>query len=278
MKSCFKCHTNLPEAAKFCFNCGAQQPAPEAETQTSAEDTDQQAEHLFVKTFFAALRNRINAEHQADQFQRYSERLYDSGFRDTVYLRGMQLAESAREQEEQDEEKTTAMLTEAGLIIEELLDFFIIHHCQDLNEVHLPEAILKYQRLTLEEINLLHLALDYLDFASESETVYTDFLTMPVEKLRNAGKFFLHPEKNERIWLICDQSLFGSCKEGFALTEHAIYWKANLQAARKVAYRDITEVRRERDWIIINDHFFNVNKSINLKMLKLLKKLSMLLT
>ncbi|MFK7933873.1 MAG: hypothetical protein AB8G22_10205 [Saprospiraceae bacterium] len=117
---------------------------------------------------------------------------------------------------------------------------------------------------------------DYLDFQSEKETVYTDFLSMPLDKLRNAGKSFLHPQKDEKILFICDQTLFGSVKEGFAMTEAAIYWKAQFQKAQAVRYRDLQTIERQKDWININEQFFNINPSLNLKMLKLLKKLQAL--
>ena len=33
------------------------------------------------------------------------------------------------------------------------------------------------------------------------------------------------------------------------------------------------EVKKEKNWLTINDHFFNANPSLNLKLCKLLKKL-----
>ena len=103
----------------------------------------------------------------------------------------------------------------------------------------------------------------------------TALFGVPIDKLKNAGKFFLFPERDERILLICDQSLLGSCKEGFALTERGLYWKAQLQTARKVAYTALESVRREKDWLLINGDFFHANPSLDLKMMKLLKKLQL---
>lgn len=261
MKHCHHCGTVLPEAAKFCHNCGKPQ-IPQSNEDSTVFEKDGSTEKEFINLFFQMLRQRVEETFSSDQFQAYSEMVYQSGFRDTLYRRAAQYAEKP-------EDPTPILL--------DLLDFFIIHFCKKLNHVYFPEAILKYQNLKPDQIDLFKMALDYLDFANESETFYTDFLTMPLEKLRNAGKFFLFPEKEERILLICDQSFFGSCKEGFALTEKAIYWKAYLQTARKVAFKELKEIKREKEWITINGHFFNVSLPINLKLLMLLRKLSSLI-
>lgn len=259
MKHCHHCGTVLPQSAKFCHNCGKPQELETLEDSTVFE-IEGSEEKDFIEMFFQKLRQRVEEEFASDQFQAYSELVYESGFRDTLYRRAAQYAEQP---------------TDPDNILNDLLDFFIVHFCKKLNQVYFPEAILKYQNLNTGKIDLFKMALDYLDFANESETVYTDFLAMPLEKLKNAGKFFLFPEKEERILLICDQSFFGSCREGFALTEKAIYWKAYLQTARKVAYSELETIKREKDWITINGHFFNVNVSINLKLQMLLRKLKL---
>ena len=114
------------------------------------------------------------------------------------------------------------------------------------------------------------------NFEEEDETVYMDFLKMPPRKVRNASQSFLFAEPDERIFFICDQSILGSCKEGFAMTDQALYWRMPLQKAERVYYEKIETVLREKRWITVNDMFFNVNPTLNLKMLKLLKKLKRL--
>ena len=74
--------------------------------------------------------------------------------------------------------------------------------------------------------------------------------------------------------LIADQTIFGSCKEGFSLTEKGIYWKAHFEKANKVFFQEITSIKKEKDWITINGHFFNVSPSMNIKMMKLLRNMS----
>ena len=276
---CKKCQTVLPSGARFCFNCGARQPhEPKREPKQPSKplvDLGGDIERQLVELFFQALRRRVEEEHQPEQFQRYSERLYESGFRDTVSRKAAHLGEALRSLDPHGEDTAREANRRIIRLFEEQLDFFIIHHCQDLNDILLPEAILRWQGVEKGEANFFQMALDYLDFDREpDETVYMDFLKMPVDKLKNAGNFFLFPQRDERILLICDQSLLGSCKEGFAITERGLYWKAQLQTARQVAFGALESVRREKDWLLINGHFFNANPSLNLKMMKLLKKLN----
>lgn len=270
---CHQCHTELPIGAKFCFNCGA--PQLQQQTATSEPppiDFSANVAPQLERYFFERFSSRIRAEHDPQKLTAYNERLYESGFRDIVNRRVEQMAEHIRTYEDMDQDAYPLKM-ELKYSIEELLDFFIIRYCSDLNDIKLPEAILKYQDLNLENIDLSEMVADYLAFDQEKETVYVDFIKMPLEKLRNASKSFLFPAKDEKIFFICDQSLLGSCREGFALTEKAIYWKATLEKARSVAYHNLISVEREKDWLSINKQFFNVNPSLNLKLLKLLKRI-----
>lgn len=277
MINCSKCQTPLPKGAKFCFNCGAKQEKAQTTYQplevNYALDFNQAIDKQIADLFFQALQTRVETEHEANRYPDYMEVLYNSGFRDTVQMRSQQLAEQAQalaNTELAAEFKISNLLETA---YDDLLDYFIIHFCKDLNKVILPEAILKYQYVQLHEIDLFQMVMDYLDFTREDETIYTDFLLMPIDKLRNAGKSFLFPEKNERILFICDQTMFGSVKEGFAMTDKALYWKASLQKSRAIPYTQLATIERQSDWLHINGYFFNVNESLNLKMMKLLKKL-----
>lgn len=278
---CPKCQTALPSGARFCFNCGAPQHAGPKQDQKPQPkpmvDLNGDVEQQLVELFFQALRRRVEEEHRPEQFPAYSERLYESGFRDTVYRKASHLGEELRRMAREHEVPAREINRRIVHLFEEQLDYFIIHYCPDINDVLLPEAILRWQGMSQSQTNLFQLVLDYLDFGNEpDEQAYTDFLKMPVEKLKNAGKFFLFPEREERILLICDQSLMGSCKEGFAFTERAMYWKSQLQTARKVLYPDLREIQREKEWLLINGHFFHANPALDLKVMKLLKKLRQL--
>ena len=153
------------------------------------------------------------------------------------------------------------------------MDYFFIKYCKDINEVPIPEAGLQYEGAEYSQTNLYQMVVDYLVLEEEDVVAYTDFLKMPLVKLQNAGRYYLFPDKNEKILVICDQTVFGSCKEGFALTEAALYWKAHFKPAQKVLYKDLKELENKGDHLLLNDHFFNAGKSLNVKMLYLLNRL-----
>ncbi|MCB0653291.1 MAG: zinc ribbon domain-containing protein [Saprospiraceae bacterium] len=270
MLTCNTCKTVLPAEARFCFNCGT----PVKVTEKKQEEPLVLDPHGNVtlqinELFFKHLKVLLQQEQDEKLFQSYSERVYQCGYRDIIQRRAEGLAEKITRPGFR-----LADLNEMVFdLIDELLDFFIIRFCGDLNVVSMPEAILKYHKKGIHFAELFQMTLDYLNFDSEEETVYTDFLKMPVEKLKTAGRSFLFPEPKEKILFICDLSLLGSCREGFAMTEKAIYWKHPMQKAKKVFYNDLEEINRTEDWITINGHFFNVSPSLNIRVLKLLKKL-----
>jgi len=278
MKRCPRCHTVLPAEARFCLQCGTVQEAagPNGPAQAARVDLAGNLELQLNQQFFLALRERIEQEHRPGSFTEYSERLYLSGFRDTVLGRIEELATLLREMEEAGEafpEEVNALIES---LFEELLDQFIILHCKDLNETDYPEAILKYRTTDRETVPLLRTILDYLNLPAEGEEFYTELLRMPIEKLQQAGKSFLFPAKDEKILLITDQSALGTCKEGFAFTDLGFYWKAPMEKPRFVAYRNLRQLRREAGWITINGFFFNASPSLNYKLLRLFAKLSLL--
>jgi hypothetical protein len=94
-----------------------------------------------------------------------------------------------------------------------------------------------------------------------------------LKKNKNACTSFLTADRKEKLLFICDLSLKGSCKEGFAMTDRAMYWRAPFDRPRAILYRDLRELRKDRDWLTINGHFFTANPTLNLKLYKLLKKL-----
>lgn len=274
MKRCHRCHNELPENARFCLNCGAEQKtaaasAPDPVIIDPKKDVPQQ----FSEQFFTHLKYRLQEESDPDMFQAYSERVYESTYRDRISEKGKQLQQQVRQRESQGKLDVPKFNRYVLDTLQDMLDEFIIRHCADLNSVPLPEAILKYQQKEWSEISIYRMVMDYLDFDQESEKPYTDFLKMPVEKLKNAGNHFLFPARKEKILFIVDTSLLGNCKEGFAMTEHAVYWKFPLQKARLVNYDRLEQIERVENWITINGFFFNVNPSLNLKMQKLLKKI-----
>ncbi len=271
---CTQCGDENPLAAKFCRSCGFNFLEKESINELFEDLPTQDLEKEIFEAFFEHLKYKI-AEEQSETLQEEYINLYEqSDFKFSFEVKVKQLAEDvkkARETPDYQPDKTRKKLEKT---FEDLSDFFIIHYCAPLNPVFLSEKILLYREANYTDTNLLQMVEDYLSLdQEESITYYTNFIEMPMDRLKKAGKSFLFPEKNEKILLICDQSVLGSLKEGFAFTEKAIYWRMHFEPARKVSYENITEIKREKDWITINGHFFNTNNALNIRVLKLLKKL-----
>lgn len=265
-KSCFSCGHNLEIEGNTKFQYEIEYPLDFEETTSLAPD--------IKEYFFQALRERVKEEQDMNKYSDYLDRFYHSDFGHRFDVRLKQLAEEVylihAKQDGQIQRKVDHFLSKN---FNQLLDHFIIRYCHDLNLHFLPEKILSYHQATQESIELQTMILDFLDLGNENETYFVDFIVMPVQKLKNASKAFLFPDKDEKIMLIMDQTIFGSCKEGFAMTEKGIYWKAHFEKAKQVFYRDLIHIEKEKNWIKINDNFFNVNPSLNIKMMKLLRKL-----
>lgn len=260
MKTCSRCHTALPDDARFCHHCGAkvEEPARTAPAPGPAE---------IAASFFALLKDKVREEQDPEDLDRYMQRFRESDFQRTFDIRVEQLA---GEVQSFPGKKALAYLAPR---LADLCDYFIIHLCKDINRIFIPEAVLQFQLSDGKQPDLYRMVMDFLHVESEPETVYTNLLDMPVDKLRNASKAFLTPEKNEPIFFICDLSLLGNCKEGFAMTDRALYWKAPLERARKIFYAEVEEVKKENDWLSINGMFFHASEVLNVRMLKLLRKM-----
>ncbi len=274
-------HTNEPNA-KFCSTCGcALAYSNDFSTIDYTPKFPLNFEHInkipeqIGGHFFAQLKQRLRDEHDVSKYEDYVTIFYDSGFDNRFNIRAAQLAEEAYtihlRQDASIQPEIDALLTRN---FEGLLDHFIITQCNHLNQFPLSESILKYENLTQTDVNLSEMIFDYLQIEEETdEKFFMDFVSMPTVKLRNAAKSFLFADKKEKVYLICDQTVFGSCKEGFAITERGIYWKAHFNRAYRVHFDNLQEIKREKDWISINGRYFHVNPRFNLKLLKLLKRL-----
>lgn len=280
VKNCPVCREQSPSASVFCHHCGFHFEGKQAKQSRKYEpvytfDFNPETMTDQVKTlFFKNLRNRVEEEHDIDRYSDYVERFYQSKFRSIYELRSEQIAEEVMLQWERfGSEAYRDIDKRIESSFEGLLDYFIIQFCPDLNGVMLPPGILKYERVSPGKTDVRQMITDFLDFDHEEEVIYFDFISMQEDLLANACKSFLFADRKEKVMFICDLSLKGSCKEGFSMTDQAIYWRAPFDKARRVAYREITEIRKKKDWLTINGSFFTANPSLNLKLCKLLKKL-----
>ena len=277
---CPNCNNTNSAIEKFCINCGfnfaiEKNNSPTYQSRYPIDFKESQTISEQIKVyFFRFFKNKIREEQDLNRYEVYLKKLYTSEYGKSLEMRMQHLAEEAysihASQEDSIPQKVDQMLDKS---FNSQLNHFITMFCKDINEFKIPEETLAYEEAKKSDIDLQTMILHFLELKNEKEIFYTDFILMPIQKLKNASQAFLFPGKDEKIMLIADQTIFGSCKEGFAMTEDGLYWKAHFENPQKVMYKDIYEVKKEKDWIAVNGLFFNVNPSVNVKMLKLLRKL-----
>mgnify|MGYP002381925268 CR=1 FL=1 len=282
MKNCPTCKEQNPATAVFCHHCGhnfdGKKKSKPAETFKSDYNLDfAREDHLKEQLrawFYKDLHRRVNEEGVPIRHSEYVERTYSTRFREVLEYRLEQISRGVLMQWEEGGDAVLPKIDgRLNRAFEGLLDYYFIHFCHDLGEIKLPEALLKYENARPGKVDACSMVMDYLDFGHEIETVYTDFITMNVQKLQNACGSFLHADRREKIFFICDLSLSGNCKEGFAISDRGLYWKAQFSSAHQVQFGGIKELKFNREYLTINGHFFNANPGLNLKLYKLLKKL-----
>jgi hypothetical protein len=220
----------------------------------------------------ARLAERLSAEQDGSRLANYQERLYTSGYRDLIQRRFTQWIDQLVIPTRPEENARS--LRQLHYLIDDLLDFFFVEHTADLNVVVIPQKVLRYQQLPDEFEPDQQFCLDLLDFSRESERIYTSVLELTEEQVRNVSRHFLAPEPGERIWFICDQGLLGKMRKGFAMTDKALYWKTRLQGAQRVYYHKLRSLTKEKEWLLINELYFNATPSLNTKLIWLLRKLA----
>ncbi|MFN4254800.1 MAG: zinc ribbon domain-containing protein [Saprospiraceae bacterium] len=278
-KLCPACHAPNPQVSVFCHDCGfhfeAKKQRHVAYQPTYPLDFDPETLTEQVKAlFFKNMRTRVAEEHDLAKYSHYVDRFYHSRFKDIYEVRANQIAEDALIQWERFGQNALPDIDHRiEAAFDGLLDYFFIQFCPDLNAIRLPETILRHEHAKPGKTDLWAMVRDFLDFDDELEVFHFDFVTMREDLLANACKSFLTAERKERVFFICDLSLKGTCKEGFALTNRAIYWRQLLDRPRRVAFDELRDIRKEKDWLTINGHFFTSNPALNLKLYKLLKKL-----
>ncbi|MFN4081663.1 MAG: zinc ribbon domain-containing protein [Saprospiraceae bacterium] len=280
-QTCPSCNKSNGFNAVYCQHCGYHlKPPAEAKPNVyqaayplsfSKGNLIDQVDALFFKS----LRERVREEGDERRYNEFVARFYDSRFRTVYSVRCKQIAEeSASRWERFGMDALPDIDRLIGRAFDGLLDYFIIQHCADLCPVILPSEILRYEQVRPTPETLPRMVFDYLDLKREKERIYTDFINIQREVLLTACLKFLKAGSDERVLFLCDTSLKGVGAEGFAMSNKAIYWKSPMQKSAAVYYEELENLEKRRDWLLINGRYFHINPSLDLKVYKLLKKLS----
>jgi Double zinc ribbon len=305
---CPKCHTQLVENAKFCHACGVSVEIPLAKCTTcekmnpadttfcygcgnptqalellppqyltlkskyAFQDTDLLEDNI-KNLFFEELKRYVSwiAPNKIEEYLRF---FYTQNFTQTVDLRAKQLAEEfAAHFKSLTTPSVFRLEKDLESAVSSLALYHIVYNCRDINPLYIPEKVLRYEKALRGSVDVKQMIFDFLAFETEKERVFTDFIKMPTETMQNAAKHFLFADKGEFIFFISDQGTFSSGKVGFAMTEFALYWKTAMEKPQKVYYHHLARLEKQKDWIKINNRFFNVNPTLNIKILLLMDKL-----
>ncbi len=281
--NCSNCQHTLMDQAKFCHNCG-NEVVQESSTATQAKAVEK-GKYLFnytahnlvqdkIKDYFLQyLEQKLIEEHAVKNIDEYFRIYVESDFNTTLEHQTAELANTLIDGYASSSYSPIKQDETIELELDKLTENFLFNYCQELHGEELPESILFYENASKGSYDLQKMVLDYLDISKLDDGVYTDFVNMPFNKLQNATTAFLFAAKQEKILLICDQTVFGSCKEGYAISEKGIYWKAHFEQARRIFFRDIKTIKNNKDSLLVNEYFFNAGNGKNLKMLKLLKRM-----
>ncbi|MCP9237545.1 GNAT family N-acetyltransferase [Lewinella sp. JB7] len=158
-------------------------------------------------------------------------------------------------------------------VLADLTEYFMVETGAGLHDNLFPQRLLRYQGRDWREIDLFRLVMAYLDLDIDAESVYTDFVAMPARILKNATASYLRAGRDERVFFIFDQSLFGNGKQGFALTDSALYWKNVLQPPGAATYTTVRRVDVHGDHLMIDGQYFDAGRRLNLRVALLLDKL-----
>lgn len=261
---CVNCNLPLLAGSRFCSNCGSAIKKPSIEQESIDENIQ-----IILDTFYSILQQTVEEEQDGSIFDQYVQCFLAKEYNQKVIQIGLEFEQKGYDLRQ---EETQVLLAEK---LRYAVDTFLIRFCPQLNINYLPEAILSYAAIDkYNQIDLFQMILDFLYFQGEREQVYFDFTKMPPKKFKRAAKSFLFASPTERVFFICDQSFLRSGKEGFAMTDKALYWKHAFQPARSLSYNAIESIEIKEDWLMLNNQFFAVNQGFNVKMARLLRKLN----
>ena len=79
------------------------------------------------------------------------------------------------------------------------------------------------------------------------------------KKIVNASKSYLKIEVGEFVYALYDNTIFGSGKDGFSLTNKNIYYHNSFQNTVKIPYKDIETINIDKNCLIIERNKIDVN-------------------
>jgi hypothetical protein len=274
IKRCSYCRKEIPEDSLFCHHCGERQPfkshIPELNTYV---DLSLPLLPQIREQFFLSLKVRMEREHPLIPYNTVAERIYTSGFRDELSVKFEKLAHIIDEELKMDILSIPYLNLKIEDLFENLIDLFLIRFCQDLIKDSFSSSIIGFQDLLPSEIDWSQLIYTYLEPEKSGVRCYMNFKDLNPVKIKQFTSSFLFPEPLEKIFFVADLSLLANASEGFALTDKAIYWRVPFKKERAVPYHLIKDIRIEKSWVLINNHYFNANDFLNPKILRLLSKL-----
>jgi len=288
VKSCVHCNKLNEAESAFCIFCGeAFKTNLEFENQSTRIQGIYKAKYpldfgesvrlpvQFRTYFLKTLKERLESEGNSDYFDDYVNTFYDSAFLKSFDEEAKEMAEQSYLLHSDNSPHAARQVDEyLSKKFDALLNRFLIIDAGNVHDSPLTEKVLQYEDRSISNQFLGDMVLDYLNLEEEQEKWYSNIEEMPKLKLKNALDYFLFTEGAEKVFLICDQTIFGSCREGFALTNKGLYWKAHFNKAQQLDYKEIKSIELSEEWLVINGKFFNANPAINVKMMHLLKKLS----
>ncbi len=291
--TCANCGAAVPAGAVFCPNCGhrlgaeedlldleeipvgeAEGPEPEAsvppivgETAPKSEITPLELRGELEDRLGERLSAYFGAEVLPDYLKRYRR---DEDFH---RIRDVSLQGLARYLNTEAVSQKMARRRRRDTL-GELVEYFVVESGRAVHGDELfNQRLLRYQGADWKQVDLFRLVKDYLQLDGRELRVYTDFVTTPPKVLRNATASYLRAGRDERVFFIVDQSLFGSGKHGFALTDSNLYWKNVLQPAGSTTYTTLTFVEMREGHLMIDGQYFDAGRTVNLRVALLLDKL-----
>jgi len=212
--------------------------------------------------FLKTLQRRVHLDYSNTSFSDYVAIFHESEFKSFFDQKASILAEATytiHAKQMPTEKLDIDILLNSNF--DRLLHQFLSQYCQQLTGDSLPATTTLYDNSTVAHDQ--QTALDFLHLDDQRKKFYIDLETMSPMNLQNARDSFLFAQADETIHLIFDQTIYGSCREGFALTDKGLYWKSHFKQPQQVYFDDLKILEKMGSGLNVNNLFFDVNTGVN---------------